>query len=89
MRYGSTSQKFLFADLLWLRKITKDSYIHAHVYECLVFKIRYLYRRTDFRQQGILIRNNMLQDLMLNKLTVARFVSTVGFLLRYLNGHTK
>jgi hypothetical protein len=38
---------------------------------------------------GILIRNNALYDLMLNKLTVARFVGTGGFFLGYSNVHTK
>jgi len=35
------------------------------------------------------IRNNVLRDMTLIKLNVARFMSTGGFLIRYSNGHTK
>jgi hypothetical protein len=37
---------------------------------------------------GIPIRSNALQHLMLNKLTVVRFVGTGSFLIIYSNGHT-
>ena len=35
------------------------------------------------------ISDNALHDLTITKMTVARFVGTESFLLRYSNGHTK
>jgi len=35
------------------------------------------------------LRNNALYDLTLFKLSIARFVGTRGFLIRYSNGHTE
>jgi hypothetical protein len=49
-------------------------------------KIENLYLRTDFRQMPIhtgSIRNNVLHDLALIKMNVARYVGTGSFLIRY------
>jgi hypothetical protein len=51
--------------------------------------LKNVYLRTDFRELRIhtsSMRNNVLHVLTLIKLTVARFVGTGGFVIRYSNG---
>ena len=58
----------------------------------LVSRTRYLYLgngTSSYEYITSRICNNTLRDLTLIKPIVARFVSTVGFLIRYSNDHTK
>ena len=93
--YSSVSRRLLLANPFWLRKITMGPHILAHVDIVSgphVSKIKNLYLRTNFTYMLIhtrRIRNNAMHQLTLNEITVARFVGTGCFLIRYSNGHTK
>ena len=55
-------------------------------------KLKNSYIRTDFRELRIYtssIHHNGLRDFTLITLTVARFLGTMGFLIRYSNGRSK
>jgi len=53
-----------------------------------VSKIEKLHIRTEFREINTSnIRNDALNDFVLMKLIVARFVGTGGFLIAYSNDH--
>ena len=92
--YSSVFQKFLLADPFWLRKITTDPHILAHVNSVRMIgtKIKNVYLRTDCRQLPIhasSTRNDALHNLTLIKMIIARFVGTGSFLIRYVDGHTQ
>ena len=92
MLYTSVSQNVLLAGPFWLRKITTDRHIIAHV-NIVCPDDRYpklkIYM-TDFGQILIhcsSIHNNPLH--CISKMSVARFVGTGSFLKRYSNSHVK
>jgi hypothetical protein len=74
-------KRFLLADPFWLRKITTDPHILAHVNRVSgwpVSKIKNVRLVTDLDKKihASSTRNNALHDLTLIKLTAARFVDT-------------
>jgi hypothetical protein len=88
-------RRFCWRTHFWLRKITTDPHIPAHVNtacpENRYPKIKNVYLRTDFiylRIHTSSTRNNAWHDLTLIT-TVANFVGTGRFLIRHSNGHTK
>jgi hypothetical protein len=85
----------MFHEVFWLREITTDPHILAHINMELPdersSKPKNVYLRNDFRWLPIhtsSIRNYAMHDMTLIKLAVARFVGTGSFLIRYSNGHT-
>jgi hypothetical protein len=88
----TVSRTFSLADPFWLRKITTDTHIHAHVN--IEYSDKSYQKLTISFSELILdgyeyIRNNSLHDFTLFKQIVAPFVGTGNFYISYPNGHTE
>jgi hypothetical protein len=89
--YSSVLETFFLVDPFWLRKITTDPHIFAHVNGPCPHD-RYLKLKINVWElildgYGYItgtVSNNALYDLTLMKLTVVRFVGTGSSLTRYM-----